>query len=1128
MNIEEFVSILEQRQLVSASIVKQVREKISRGDRRITSRSLLKYLVKKDLLTRSQAKQLLQTTLTVSPSAESSILGMVALPDAPTDESFRSPPEKAPQEEVIPTLAPVDSASDSKITKEARESAIREEELASISGFVSAVLPDAGSEEADVDDDKKSRKKKRKGHKRREQRHEFDTPLLLLGGGGLIVLLLAGGIIYYLLSREDADAILAEAGEFYDGGSYTQAVNQYDRFVTDFPGHPEFSTANVRLGLAKILKSTSGTSQFSEALEVTKQVLDDIEDEKEFESAKRELSAMLPAIAQGLASQAEEAAESEEISKYVAQSKEALALCNNTKFVPSTFRDDVVLNEILETLDRVERGQEQSVDLAQALTDIQAAIDGQDTAQAYAIHKGLIRKHPGLLNNQSLAEQIQAISAAEMGGVRFSTESRDAETTPRPSPVVAHLALAGRQGPVAELEGTVPVRIDGAVYALNASDGKLLWRTFVGFGANLPPVVLANGDFLVVDTLHHELLRLRAETGKLVWRHPFEGPILSPVVHKGRLLVTEQSGKLHVLESSNGQSLGYVQFEQPLPVPPVVARKGHRIYVVGDHSSVYTLSSDDYSCLGVFFLGHAPGSVVVSPVMVLNKVVVAENSGVETCYLHALGTTAEGQIAAIDASRRLEGLVNTPLLVDGRRLVALTTMGQVAVYEVGAGGGEQSLDQIAIREPESALPVARFGLLHQGHVWSAGTQLNKLAILPTGNRLPVRDIDFDYGGDTFDYSLQLFSDVLIHVRRPQDQAGAIVAAMNTSSGNALWETELAVPLAGAPAVDSDNARISAVTASGAAYVFDREAMGKRVQDKAQRLRSGPTLTPLVESADLKQGRLALASAGANFILQFRPNAPSNPLTSIPLPAPLSCPPVAWENDFVAATQIGQVYLYNGDTAEQIGSPFQPALAADEEFNWLTPAVYGIGKDSRLVLSDGTANIYLLRRVDQPRPNLQAEAEAKLGGSPLNTRLAVVGESVFAGARNNKLERFSLPELKRQPATDLKARIVWGPFAVGGQLLLTTALDELVSIDEEGSIAWSKPLTHGQPNGKPFAEDGTATIVWQQGGMSRILIKDGTEDAYLQLDQPTVAGPLALGGRLILVSSDGTLLVVNRP
>lgn len=1124
MTTAEFIDILEQRQLVSASIVRQLREKTGEGGRRITARSLLKYLVKKELLTRSQAKQLLETTLTVSPSAESSILGLIPLPEVPAEKSLKRPSKKPPQEEEIPTLVPVDASTKPSPSKEVRERTEREEELASISGIVSASL-DTSAEEAST---APSELRGKKGKRKRGKENEFDSPLLLLGGGGLIVLVLAGVIIGYLLSREDADAILAEAAEYYDGGSYTQAINQYDRFVTNFPRHPEFSTANVRLGMAKIWKATGDAPPFSPALETTKQVLDEIEDEKEFESAKRDLSSRLPAIAQGLAEQAEQASDPEEIAQLVAESKEALALCNNTKFIPSTFRDDVVINEIMETLDRVERGQEQKAKLAEGLQNIQEAIDAQDTAQAYAIHKQLIEKNPGLLNDKSLAEKVREISAAEQGVVKFVAEDKAAETSPHPSNMVAELTLAERRGPAASVEGRVAVRVDGAVYVLNANDGKLLWRQFEGLAPNLSPVALPDGDLLVVDARHNDLQRLEASTGKLIWRQSFEGPILPPVIAGNRLLVTEQSGKLHVLETASGQCLGYVQFGQPLPVAPVVAPRGKRIYVVGDQSSIYTLGSEDYTCLGVFFLGQESGSIAVPPVTVLNKVVVAENSGLETSYLHVLALTDDDRIGSSDTSRRLDGLVTTPLLVEGRRLVALTTLGQVTVCEVGSGSGDDSLTQLATRDAESGPPIARFGLLHKGHVWSAGNQLNKLAVLPTGNRLPVRDIDHDYGGDIFDYPLQTVGSVLFHVRRPRRQAGAIVAAMETESGKALWETQLAVPLAGAPAVDPLGPRISAITASGAAYLLDRQAMAQRVQDEAERLSSTTTLPPLSESADLGRGRLALSSSGANFILHFRPEAPRNPLTAVRLPSPLSCPPVAWEGAFVAPTRVGQVYLYDGETAKQIGSPFQPPLAADGEYDWATPAVYGSGDSSQLVLSDGVAKIYLLRRADQPEQNLQAETEAKVGDSPLATRLAVAGETACAGTRGGELVRFSLPGLERQPPVELGAAVVWGPFGLGDRLLLTTAKDELLSVDTAGQIVWRQPLTHGQPCGQPLADGDGALVLWRQGGLSRIANDDGTESAHLQLEQSTAAGPVAFGNRLILASSNGTLLVVNRP
>ena len=137
--------------------------------------------------------------------------------------------------------------------------------------------------------------------------------------------------------------------------------------------------------------------------------------------------------------------------------------------------------------------------------------------------------------------------------------------------------------------------------------------------------------------------------------------------------------------------------------------------------------------------------------------------------------------------------------------------------------------------------MARYGLMQQDpsssqwHVWVAGTKLNQMAILPTGGRLPVRDIDQIYSADLFDHPLQMVAKLLIHVRRPAGQAGAIVAAMDSTSGAALWETEVAVPLAGQPVVDMDGPRITAATATGAIYELDRAAMGRRVGDQALRL-----------------------------------------------------------------------------------------------------------------------------------------------------------------------------------------------------------------------------------------------------------------------------------------------------
>src|SRR6185369_9296074 len=104
-----------------------------------------------------------------------------------------------------------------------------------------------------------------------------------------------------------------------------------------------------------------------------------------------------------------------------------------------------------------------------------------------------------------------------------------------------------------------------------------------------------------------------------------------------------------------------------------------------------TLTGKDYSCLGVYYSGHAAGAIAASPVIVLNKVVVADNSGTETCRIRVLSLDKEGAIAAEAASDRLTGLVLTPLTTAARRIAAITTRGQIGVFEVGGAADRTAL-----------------------------------------------------------------------------------------------------------------------------------------------------------------------------------------------------------------------------------------------------------------------------------------------------------------------------------------------------------------------------------------------------------------------------------------------------
>ncbi|MCA9230534.1 MAG: PQQ-binding-like beta-propeller repeat protein [Planctomycetales bacterium] len=1139
MNTEEFLDILEQRDLVPPAIVADIREKVQQGNHRITAKSVLKFLVKREVITRRQAKQLLDTTLTVGSNAESSILGFFPAPKFLTETP--DSPEPATIESIdedIPTLSPIETSADEDADTGASGWTIQAEEPQDESGsFIAESMPATSSPTAGesfvsasaiIEEAKEPKKPKKKKAKKKS---EWDSPLLLLGGGGLIILLVTGVVFTFLISRENSDAILAEAGEFFDAGSYTQAINQYEKFVEDFPRHPQFSTAKVRLGMAQLWKATSGVSKYEDALKTAQEVLQELEDEPDFQSGQRDLASLLPKIAQGLANQAESEESSEAVVALLGQTEIALSLCANTKYIPKTFRDDVVLEGIQATVARVERGQLQKSQLGAALIEIQSAIDKSDTASAYRIHRNLLESSPGLLNDETLAAKVKEISAAEKLEVHYVAEAKAAETSPRPSQVVAEFAFAQRRGSPATstADASVVVRIDGAAYGLNARDGALLWRSFVGFGSDLAPLQLANRDVVVVDTTNHELLRLTGDAGKLVWRQDFEGPILQPVVAEGRLLVAESTGKLHVVDAESGERTGYVAFGQGLAVPPAVSKDATNIYVVGNQSSLFTLSGKDFSCQGVFYLGHEYGSIAVPPTTSLDKVLVAVNTGIQTSQFYVLATNPAGHLTEVATVRRQNGLVNTDLLVEGRRVVVLTSSGQISVYEVGAGSGDGALTQLASRDEESGLPVARFGALEDGHLWVAGPRLNKLEILPTGNRLPVMNIDQDYLGDSFDHRLQQVGGILVHVRRPAGKAGAIVAAMDRKAGQALWETELGVPSAGAAVVDPGGKRMVTATASGTVYLLNRDALSRRVQDEATSPPTGnSTGQSYSYSVDLAEGRMALASAEAAKLLHYLPDASNSPLQEIPIPGPVSGSPVIWGEGFVVPTNVGQVYLFDSISGEALGSPFQPPLVPGRTYQWLTPAVIGEGDSSRLLLSDGVESIYLVARLASPQPHLEAEAVSEVGPDALVTRLAATSDFVCAGTSSGRLARYELPNLQAMPAVELGAQVEWGPYAAEEQIFFATDADEMVCIDSQGQFAWRQPLPHGQPTGKPLADDGAFFVSWRTGGLSRLALEDGTESEYVQLDQPVVAGPVAFGRRAVLTAFDGTLLIVDLP
>ncbi len=1099
MTAEELIDALQAKALLSDAMLEKLRQKTATGGKSLTAKSLASFLIDKGHLSKHQAMAALAPTgkTTAAPPAEPAPVPKEPVPKEPVPS-----PVKLPGDE----LQDLSSSAEWSLDKEG--------------GF-----PEAPAEQPTT-----NKSKKKKGTKGKKG-DEWDSPLLLIGGGSLMLLLIIGGVVGYIMNAEGADKTLAQARTAMDEGSYGNGIANYEKFVEKWPHHADFSTARVELAMARI-RQTVEIGNASLALKAATEELHAIDEESNFSDAQEQLSDLLPRIARSLADQAEASKELAQTNTLFEQAKTALGMTNNTKYVPKSRRDKTELEGIRQTIDRIARRQQSRTDLQEALATIETAVGAGDTQSAYATQKVLVDKHPSLLGNAELAEALAHISQAESKSIRFVKEPIEAKTDDPNSSILATLAIANlRQPGNAPVQGAFCAQVSGVAYGLDTSNGKLLWRRYLGPTVDqIYPQTVAS-DLLLVewnptkgDQQRQALLRVDATTGKLKWRLELDDHIAEPVVSGDRIYLSGASGKLHLVEADSGTRTGYVQFPQPLESPPVVREKTGKLYVTGEHSSLYTLSTEDLSCTGVFYTKHPRGSIVAAPIVAIDKAIVVENDGLETCKLRLFSLDNDGNIIEALVERRLEGRVVRQPQVEGRRFMAITDRGRITLYEVSLGTDGEPLTMLATRAARGGTPFVRFGAVDGGDLWLAENTLTKYAVAPTGNRLSVQELVGDYSRSQFVTPLEIRNNVLLFARSRRGRAGFTVTAADTKTGNAYWQSDIGSPAAGNPLASTSPVALLEADANGQVYLFDRNTLRSRVQNNALPAPTKQEAAALFDHSILVDGGAAVfSSVGSDQVLLYSPSA-SQPLSRSRLPGPLACPPIPFAKGWIAPLSVGQVFLLDSKSGKPIAAPFQPKLQPGRTIEWLSA---GVAEHDRFVISDGIEKIYLVEWQQGNKPALVAVGEAAVGPSPLTTAIVVLGNLAFAGTDDGWLAQFQLPGLDAGERIKLGSPVVWGPYRAGNHVVLRTERGDLVAIDAQGAKAWSVLAPPSPFAGPPLAE-GELIVATQKGTLLRIDRKTGREAGRVDIGQPIASGPVILGKNIVVAAHDGTPLVVETP
>ena len=1182
MTVEQYLDLVEQSGLLDAHDVAAARKQCAASETPMRAKDAAHLLVKRGLLTKSQAQRLLgqagqseksraETPLPPPPPEEREL---VVAPDDADEEILGLAPlegDEPPAEEVV-LLEPVEPAvavQPTRLDPPAPRTPTADVGLSPLSfelpsvpaglqpldafggleplgddGFASLSDHDAlggGLQPLEAAPQPSSRAAPA-APAITIKKSPWDSTLMLGGGGVLLLMVMAIVALYFLIGRGSASQVFQAAEQDYKSQSYVQAVAKYEQFLAQYANDPNASAARVRIGTAKLWQGVAGASDKREALKLAGEILPQIELETAFPDIQGELAGILPSIAEGLADQAMKQPDLGKAEELVQAAEEAMKLVNTPNYIPPTLHKtiDKKLGTIQENLDKARRTILSGQRLNEAVAEIQQAVAAGKTIAAYETRRNLIRQYPELENRPALVEAVQSITAKERELVKIEERPLAAVQEDRPRGAQYQIVLASRSGAGGTANETAAAcyLARGSLFGLQTATGRLLWRRFVGHETLTAPVPVSaqpGSDLLAVDGRHHELLRLKAATGALVWRLAVGEPFFSPVLSGPRLLVATRSGRILVVDLETGASAKQVTLPQGILTPPGVS-KSQRLYQVGDHANLYVLDEDSLACQEVYYLAHKAGTITVPPVIVLGHLFVAENSGEAYCDLHILATDAKGLgLKPIKKSPlRLSGRIVVPPLVHGGRLIAVTDLGEIHVLEVNSGNAEQPVMEVVEPVPASfKTPLTGYAVFDNGRLWVGNDRLTKYELQALKNKLLVKWSKAER--DTFVGPTQVQGDVVLSLRRRQRSPAYTVAALHADDGRLLWETDVATPLT-LVAADVPRKQISVVSAQAELFeiaVTPEVLQAGRLDQPAAVAVGAARTVAFSEAVGLDAGVWALASGqDRSQLVIFNPQAPANAgrLDARKIrgagDAQVAGPVSAFGGGLLVPLDNGQLALLDPLSGENKAQPFQSAIDAGARVGWRGAAVVGADRQA-FVIADNRKQLFRVGLKAGASPHLEQLAQNQLDVD-IVASLAACGEAVLGVVREqqrDKLVAFAVADLSAGQDFPIEGRVIWGPEALGNVVLAATDREELLCFEAGPKQRWTIKLAYGPLAGPPRLQDHDLILASQSGVVWRMALADGSETGKTDIGEPLSGGPVAFSSRLLVPGSDGTLHVI---
>ena len=257
------------------------------------------------------------------------------------------------------------------------------------------------------------------------RRRRRKMPWVWIGAAAAVLLVLVV-VTVWLLNRPNPEALLDPADALYQKGSYAEAIEGYDGFLSYFPRHAR-PDARVRRGLAELRLAFDEKTASSAALETAKRVLPAIGPEAEFDAeAGPILVVMLPRAAESLALAARQRPAPESI----AQAEEMLSLAD--RYLPAATKPLERLGRIEASLALTRHKAAGEDELRKAITAMGQAAAAKNFAEAYRVRNALLDAYPNLSQHADLTGAVLKIALAEQAAVAWVAKPEPAGSASRP------------------------------------------------------------------------------------------------------------------------------------------------------------------------------------------------------------------------------------------------------------------------------------------------------------------------------------------------------------------------------------------------------------------------------------------------------------------------------------------------------------------------------------------------------------------------------------------------------------------------------------------------------------------------------------------------------------------------